>query len=159
MIAESWFLTATERGNAATRLDARHPDGRSWASGNQATPLVHGATYFAELARCLATTRAGDLVLFTDWRGDPDERLTADPACTVSALLCQAAGRGVDVRGLVWRSHLDRLSFSASENRHLGEQVAVRVDGEAGRPVEPGQRAQRREGLTGLRRLRAFRFG
>jgi phosphatidylserine/phosphatidylglycerophosphate/cardiolipin synthase-like enzyme len=29
----------------------------------------------------------------------------------------------VDVRGLVWRSHWDRLAFSATENRRLGEQV------------------------------------
>ncbi|MGZ6804895.1 MAG: phospholipase D family protein, partial [Nocardioidaceae bacterium] len=107
----------------ATRLDARRPGGRAWSSGNEATPLVHGATYFAELARCLAGTRAGDLVLFTDWRGDPDEQLTDDPGSAVSTALCEAARRGVLVRGLVWRSHLDKLSFSAAENRHLGEAV------------------------------------
>ena len=27
------------------------------------------------------------------------------------------------VKGLVWRSHLDRLSFSEQENRHLGEEI------------------------------------
>jgi phosphatidylserine/phosphatidylglycerophosphate/cardiolipin synthase-like enzyme len=44
----------------------------------------------------------------------------------VGALLADAAGRGVDVRGLVWRSHWDRLAFSAAENRHLGEDVNAR---------------------------------
>ena len=34
-----------------------------------------------------------------------------------------AARRGVDVRGLLWRSHLDRFRFSADENRHLGEEI------------------------------------
>ena len=38
-------------------------------------PLIHGATYFAELHERLEATRAGDLVLFTDWQGDADERL------------------------------------------------------------------------------------
>jgi hypothetical protein len=34
-----------------------------------------------------------------------------------------AARRGVDVRGLVWRSHWDRLAFSAAENRRLGDEI------------------------------------
>ena len=37
--------------------------------------------------------------------------------------MCEAARRGVDVRGLIWRSHLDKFRFSASENRHLGEEI------------------------------------
>ena len=39
---------------------------------------MHGATYFAVLADALAGAGQGDLVLFTDWRGDPDEQLTDD---------------------------------------------------------------------------------
>ena len=124
MADSDWFLSAPERRNPATRLDSRHPDGRAFSAGNVATPLVHGATYFAELHRRVTATAAGDLLLFTDWRGDPDERLTADhPGSAVSATLCAAAARGVDVRGLVWRSHLDRLGMSAAENRHLGEDI------------------------------------
>ncbi len=42
-----WFLTPAERGNPATRLDARRGDGLAWSSGNRARPLVHGASYFA----------------------------------------------------------------------------------------------------------------
>ena len=37
------------------------------------------------------------------------------------------AERGVDVRGLLWRSHWHRLGFSAHRHRYLGEEI-----GEAG---------------------------
>jgi phosphatidylserine/phosphatidylglycerophosphate/cardiolipin synthase-like enzyme len=117
-----WFLTAAERGNPATRLDSRHPDGTAWTAGNQVRPLIHGATYFAELLARVRELRAGDLLLFTDWRGDPDE-LLADGGPEVSAAFCAAARRGATVRGLVWRSHLDRFQFSQQENRHLGEVI------------------------------------
>jgi phosphatidylserine/phosphatidylglycerophosphate/cardiolipin synthase-like enzyme len=117
----TWFLTPAERGNPSTRLDSRHPDGLAWTAGNHAVPLVHGAAYFAELSRCVNGMRRGDLLLFTDWRGDPDERISDE--ATVSSLLCAAARRGVDVRGLVWRSHWDKLAFSAEENQHLGAAI------------------------------------
>ena len=42
----------------------------------------------------------------------------------MSHALSEAARRGVDVRGLVWRSHLDKLGMSGTENRHLGEVLA-----------------------------------
>ncbi|WP_197681771.1 hypothetical protein [Actinopolymorpha singaporensis] len=38
-------------------------------------------------------------------------------------MLCEAVGRGVVVKGLIWRSHWDRLAFSAEQNRHLGEDI------------------------------------
>jgi len=66
---------------------------------------------------------AGDRLYFTDWRGDPDQRLSDEPDSEVGAVLAAAARRGVIVKGLLWRSHLDRLGFSAKENRHLGEQL------------------------------------
>ncbi|MFE6358642.1 phospholipase D family protein [Streptomyces sp. NPDC057806] len=121
---DAWMLTAEERGNDATRLDRRRPDGAAWSDGNNVRPLVHGATYFAELLRAIRAQRAGDLLLFTDWRGDPDERLDG-PGSEIGAVLAAAAERGVIVKGLVWRSHLDRFQFSEAENRHLGEQVAA----------------------------------
>jgi len=117
-----WFLTAAERGNPATRLDARHPDGAAWSERNDVRPLVHGATYFTELLACVRALRRGDLLLFTDWRGDPDERLDG-PGTEVARVFSAAAERGVLVKGLVWRSHWDRLAFSATENRHLGEAI------------------------------------
>lgn len=121
-----WLLTRDERGNAQTRLDDRHPDDEAWSEGNLVTPLVHGAAYFAELHAALCATRAGDLVLFTDWQGDADERLTGEPGSEVVEVFGEADERGVDVRGLVWRSHLDQTGFFGTENRHLGEQLQHR---------------------------------
>ncbi|MEU9159884.1 phospholipase D family protein [Streptomyces sp. NPDC048424] len=117
-----WLLASGERGNPATRLDRRRPDGAAWSRGNHVRPLVHGATYFAELLAEIRALRAGDLLLFTDWRGDPDERLDG-PGTEVGTVLCRAAERGVVVKGLLWRSHLDSLQFSEAENRHLGEEI------------------------------------
>jgi phosphatidylserine/phosphatidylglycerophosphate/cardiolipin synthase-like enzyme len=67
--------------------------------------------------------RAGDLLLFADWRGDPDEQLLGTAGTEAGQVFARAARRGVLVRGLFWRSHWDRLAFSAEENRHLGEEV------------------------------------
>jgi phosphatidylserine/phosphatidylglycerophosphate/cardiolipin synthase-like enzyme len=117
-----WFLSTAGRGNPATIIDDAHP-ATAWSERNHVRPLVHGATYFAELHAAVTRMRRGDLLLFVDWRGDPDERLTGDSDSEVSRLLCSAAERGVRVHGLVWRSHLDRFQFSASENRHLGEEI------------------------------------
>ncbi|GAA1849632.1 phospholipase D-like domain-containing protein [Microlunatus capsulatus] len=118
-----WLLSQEERGNPRTTLDDAHPDDTAWSTGNQVRPLVHGATYFAELAEKIAATGPGDLVYFTDWRGDADERLTGEAGSEVETLLSAADRRGVDVRGLVWRSHWDALSFSGAENRTLGERL------------------------------------
>jgi phosphatidylserine/phosphatidylglycerophosphate/cardiolipin synthase-like enzyme len=120
--ASAWFLSAAERGNPDTTIDRRHPDGRAWTIGNRVTPLVHGRAYFAALSSAVADTTRGDLVAFTDWRGDPDEHVD-DDGTAVSSLLCHAASRGVIVRGLVWRSHLDLLRFSSRENRRLGVDI------------------------------------
>jgi phosphatidylserine/phosphatidylglycerophosphate/cardiolipin synthase-like enzyme len=119
---DDWFLTAAERGNPATILDGRRGDGLAWSAGNEVVPLIHGASYFDELLARIPAMQAGDLLLFTDWRGDPDERL-AGPGPDFGRLLCAAARRGVQVRGLVWRSHLDQFQFSEEENRHLGEEI------------------------------------
>ena len=53
-----WLLTKSERANAQTRLDARHDGEVAWSEGNLVRPLVHGATYFAELYDRLEETRA-----------------------------------------------------------------------------------------------------
>ena len=119
----SWFLSSRERGNPSTRLDARHPGGAAWTEGNLARPLIHGATYFAELHQRVSQMRQGDLLLFVDWRGDSDEEFNGTPDSAIGTVLADAARRGVAVRGLLWRSHWDRMSFSAAENRHLGDEV------------------------------------
>jgi phosphatidylserine/phosphatidylglycerophosphate/cardiolipin synthase-like enzyme len=122
MALTDWYLTAEERDNPDTRLDRRHSDGRAWSEGNLARPLIHGAAYFADLVQRVSAMGSGELLMFTDWRGDPDELMT-EQGPTVSGLLEAAAERGVDVRGLVWRSHMDHLQFSQAENRHLGEEI------------------------------------
>ncbi|HEY8788921.1 MAG TPA: phospholipase D family protein [Actinopolymorphaceae bacterium] len=122
MAIADWFLSTSERGNPSTELDRRHVDGGSWTSGNDTQSLVHGASYFPELVRCVRLMRSGDLLLFTDWRGDPDERLDG-PGTEVEKLLSDAARRGVVVKGLMWRSHLDRFAFSEQQNRRLGQEI------------------------------------
>jgi phosphatidylserine/phosphatidylglycerophosphate/cardiolipin synthase-like enzyme len=117
----TWFLSAEERGNPDTILDRRR-GGFSWSGGNRVRPLVHGAVYFRVLLHEVSQLGRGDLLLFTDWRGDPDQRLDG-PGSEVGSVLAAAASRGADVRGLVWRSHLDRFQFSAQENRHLGTEI------------------------------------
>jgi phosphatidylserine/phosphatidylglycerophosphate/cardiolipin synthase-like enzyme len=123
---QTWFLTKQERANPRTRLDARHPGEEAWSEGNLVRPLIHGATYFAELYECIEATVAGDLVFFADWQGDADERLTGEPGSEVAEVFARADERGVDVRGLVWRSHWDKLGFTAGENRRLGEELQSR---------------------------------
>jgi phosphatidylserine/phosphatidylglycerophosphate/cardiolipin synthase-like enzyme len=120
---ESWFLTSTERGNDFTALDRRRPGGLAWSVGNRVETLVHGAVYFGRLLEAIRELGAGDQLYFTDWRGDPDQRLAGDPDSQVGEVIAAAARRGAMVKGLLWRSHMDRLGFSAKENRHLGEQV------------------------------------
>src|SRR4051794_25965486 len=111
----NWLLTNEERANPATRIPA-------WTTGNLARPLVHGAAYFDRLVEEVQTLGPGDHLFFTDWRGDPDERLR-EGGPTVAELFTQALHRGVCVRGLVWRSHWDKLSFSKAENRALDSEV------------------------------------
>ncbi|MGY2067160.1 phospholipase D-like domain-containing protein [Blastococcus sp. SYSU DS0619] len=110
-----WLLTAEERGNPASDLSA-------WTEGNLAEPLVHGAAYFDRLVDVVDGMGAGDHLYFTDWRGDPDEQLR-DGGPTVAELFARALDRGVCVRGLVWRSHMDRMQFSKEQNRALDREV------------------------------------
>jgi hypothetical protein len=90
---DDWFLTAEQRGNAATMLDSRHADGAAWTVGNRVRAHVHGASYFGELLAGVRAMRAGDHLFFTDWRGDPDERL-AGPGTEVAGVLADAAPAG-----------------------------------------------------------------
>jgi phosphatidylserine/phosphatidylglycerophosphate/cardiolipin synthase-like enzyme len=134
---EQWFLSAAERGNAASVIDRRRDDGQAWTDGNAVTPLVHGATYFARLHEELSALGRGDRFWFLDWRGDAGERL-AGPGTELGSVLAGAVRRGVDVRGLVWRSHPTQEGYSEQENAHLGEVV-----NEAGGDVQPDERVRR----------------
>jgi phosphatidylserine/phosphatidylglycerophosphate/cardiolipin synthase-like enzyme len=125
---EDWFLEPHERGNPATGIDRRRGDGRAWTEGNRVEPLVHGATYFPRLLAALRGLRPGDRVAVADWRGDADERLDV-PGTEVGAILAELARGGVQVRGLLWRSHPRRAHFSEEQNLHLGA-VVNRAGGE-----------------------------
>jgi phosphatidylserine/phosphatidylglycerophosphate/cardiolipin synthase-like enzyme len=127
---DGWFLRADERGNPAYRLP-------HWCDGNAVVARVHGAAYFARLVDEVRALRRGDHLFFTDWRGDADERLCEDGP-TVGELFSDAARRGVVVKGLMWRSHTDALSYSEEENRQLGDEVR-----EAGGEVLLDERVRR----------------
>ena len=83
---------------------------------------MHGRPYFAALADAVDALGPGDLLLMVGWRVDPDE-LVRDEGTTITALLSDAARRGVMVRGLVWRSQRDRMHFSRRQNRRFAEAV------------------------------------
>ncbi|WP_308196286.1 phospholipase D family protein [Nocardioides bruguierae] len=122
-----WMLTPQERENPQATIDDHRSDGTAWSQGNTVRPLVHGKHYMAELHARISAMGEGDRFYFTDWRGDPDEQLTDDPDSTLTNVLVAALERGVDVRGLLWRSHWSRLGYSAEGHLQLG--VAI---GEAG---------------------------
>ena len=130
MRLDDWFLTPAERGNPAYPFAA-------WSPGNAVVPRVHGAEYFARLVDAVSELAEGDHLWFTDWRGDADELLTPDGP-TVGGLFGDAAKRGVVVKGLVWRSHHESLSYSEEQNRHLSDDVS-----EAGGEVLLDQRVRR----------------
>ncbi|SNS65146.1 Phosphatidylserine/phosphatidylglycerophosphate/cardiolipin synthase [Geodermatophilus pulveris] len=113
--AERWLLRAEERANPSTDLPA-------YTEGNLAEPLVHGVAYFDRLVECVQVLDEGDHLFFTDWRGDPDEELRPGGP-TVAQLFTEAVSRGVTVRGLVWRSHTDWISFSKEANRALDAEI------------------------------------
>ena len=122
--AGAWFLSGAERGNLATDVQAGDAGSPSWSEGNLVRPLIHGATYFARLYEELTVLQAGDRVWFTDWRGDADERLLADGP-SIGDLLARLARAGVEVRGLVWRSHGESVSapISGRSNELLSRQI------------------------------------
>ena len=119
MTADRWFLTADERGNPATDIDARRGDALAHTRGNDVRVLVHGAEYYARLLEALDRTQRGDWIHFTDWRGDPDERL-GGAGSEIARVLARLAARGVHVRGLVWRSHADQAHFNHAFRASFG---------------------------------------
>ncbi len=122
--AGTWFLSRAERGNLATDVHAGGAGSPAWSEGNLVRPLIHGASYFARLHEELTALQAGDRVWFTDWRGDADERLLADGP-SIGDLLAGLARAGVEVRGLVWRSHGERVSapMSGRSNELLSRRI------------------------------------
>ena len=103
-------------------------------------PLVHGADYFAELLAALEATGAGDLVMFAGWRMDADQRLGPGKDTGIAAVLARASRRGVDVRGLLWRSQPAALRFSAEQNADRGTDDRVGRGSVPARHAGPAQR-------------------
>lgn len=132
-----WFLTPDERGNPASAIDRHNPGGMAWTTGNLVTPLVHGGDYFERLVGCLRELQAGDRMWFTDWRGDDDQVLTPD-GTRLGNLLVELASRGVEVRGLLWRSHPKAMGYHSEEHTELAERV-----NEAGGRVMLDERVRR----------------
>jgi phosphatidylserine/phosphatidylglycerophosphate/cardiolipin synthase-like enzyme len=119
-VVADWFLSPLERGNPATTIDDHAEPGTAWSTGNLVRPLRHGRAYFRELLTGVRRLRKGDLLLFTDWRGDADERLHG-PGTEVAKVFANAARRGVIVKCLVWRSQSTLLQFSEPQNRAFAE--------------------------------------
>ncbi|WP_045742130.1 MULTISPECIES: phospholipase D-like domain-containing protein [Actinoplanes] len=130
MPLHEWLLTAAERGNPDTSIP-------TWNTGNTAEPLIHGRKYFDRLVSEVEALSEGDHLFFTDWRGDPDE-LMRDDGPSIAELFAAAAARGVIVKGLLWRSHMDKLAYSEEENRNLSDAIE-----ESGGEVLLDQRVRR----------------
>ena len=137
MRLDDWFLTSEERGNPSTEIDSHSSGVTAWTEGNHVEYLIDGVSYFTRLAEVISRLEPHDEVRFTDWRGDADERVSGD-GTSIAALLASSCRRGVDVRGLLWRSHSDRFGFNSKQNRR----VAVEVT-EAGGEVLLDERVRR----------------
>jgi hypothetical protein len=109
--ASEWFLSAEERGNPATAINHGGGPDLAWTVGNRVEPLIHGATYFSRLVARLSSLGEGDEVLLVDWRGDDDE-LLGPSGPRLGELLSGLATRGVQIRGLLWRSHPKMFGFN-----------------------------------------------
>jgi hypothetical protein len=70
----------------------------------------------------LVSLERGDSVYFTDWEGDGDELLDG-PGSEIGGVLADVARRGVQVRGLLWRSHPRQAHFAEQSNTALAKMV------------------------------------
>lgn len=147
---DEWLLVPAERENPATVIDAVRGGRTAYSRGNTVRALVHGRDYFAELCDRITALGPGDLLYFADWQGDPDQLLTDDPASTVREVLVAAAVRGVEVRGLLWRSHGQRLGYGAQLHRRLGEEVGA-AGGQCLRDMRVRTRGSHHQKLVVLR--------
>src|SRR5688572_22492626 len=122
MCVEDWFLTTDERGNSSSSIDRRRGDDKAWTVGNRVRVLIDGDSYFRSLHEVLCSLGPGDRVYFTDWEGDADEQLCG-PGTEIGKVLAEATHRGVEVRGLLWRSHPRQAHFAEQDNIGLTKAV------------------------------------
>jgi phosphatidylserine/phosphatidylglycerophosphate/cardiolipin synthase-like enzyme len=134
---DDWFLTSKERGNPMSQIDSHRPAGVAWTEGNHVSFHIDGVSYFTRLEEVFSSLEPRDEVHFTDWRGDADERISGN-GTSIATLLADLCLQGVDIRGLLWRSHSDRFAFSSKENRSLAIDVT-----EAGGEVLLDERVRR----------------
>jgi phosphatidylserine/phosphatidylglycerophosphate/cardiolipin synthase-like enzyme len=134
---DDWFLTSEERGNPLTAIDSHYPGGTAWTEGNHVNFLVDGISYFTRLAESISNLERDDQIRLADWRGDADEVVSSNGE-SIAALLANSCRRGVDVRGLLWRSHSDLIGFNSQQNRRLADDV-----NEAGGEVLLDERVRR----------------
>jgi phosphatidylserine/phosphatidylglycerophosphate/cardiolipin synthase-like enzyme len=114
----AWLLTAEERGNPVTTIDAARADGQAWSVGNRVQVHIDGAAYFTRLHELLSRLGPGDWMYLTDWRIDATRELVG-PGSELGPLLARLAREGVAIRGLVWRSHTSLLRMNLDANRAL----------------------------------------
>ena len=95
MRIEDWFLTQGERGNDATEIDRRRGDGTRGPTATTSRCSSTVASTSPGSTRSCARCERDDWVHFTDWRGDPDERLVDGPDSAVARVLADLARRGV----------------------------------------------------------------
>jgi len=80
MGSDAWLLTPRERGNPATHFGAEHEAGTAWSNGNLVHPLIHGATYFAELVASRIASQRDPRVGHDEVARQPGPGSGPDPA-------------------------------------------------------------------------------
>src|SRR5262249_12784176 len=99
----AWFLDGAERGNPTTDVD-RDNGRQAWTDGNRVPVLIDVAAYFPQVPAELRCSESGDWIYLADLPSDGDEQLDG-PGSEIGGVLAEVARRGVNVRGLLWRSH------------------------------------------------------
>jgi phosphatidylserine/phosphatidylglycerophosphate/cardiolipin synthase-like enzyme len=110
-----WLLTERERNNPSSGI-------RAFTTGNRVTAHVHGRSYFRRLCEVLRAMEPGDRLMLSAFRVD-GEQLLDGPATSMSELVTAAVRKGVDVRGLIWRSQPGKLEQSEEENASFAQDV------------------------------------
>ena len=113
---EDWLLSADERGNPHTALPGLDRGQPRRAAGAR-QHLLRPAGRRGAVAERRATTCSSPTGAAIPTSG------CATDGPTVAELFTDAVKRGVCVRGLVWRSHMARLSLNKEANRALDREI------------------------------------
>ena len=110
-----WLLTEVERTNPSSAI-------RAFTTGNLVTAHVHGRSYFARLCEAIRALEPADRLMLSAFRVDGEELLDG-PNTSVTEIVVAAQRRGVDVRGLIWRSQPGKLEQSEEENASFSSEL------------------------------------